>query len=228
MTMIWKLLRLGRRQLHTIISRETIKPSSPTPSHLHTYNLSEMDLINQNSYTPLLLFYPNNGNHFGLTAEQKATILKKSLSQSLTQYYPFAGRFAAPASTYVECNDEGVLFLEARNDGKLDTFQHKSLDDESLEQLFADELVFSKSTSSTNPVAVQLNHFSCGGLGLAVSLSRTIGDGCTLGSFLSYWASVARYGSTAHKKVLSLVEKRLLDAVKMLFKHNLTPREKNS
>ncbi|KAM0011135.1 putative deacetylvindoline O-acetyltransferase [Helianthus debilis subsp. tardiflorus] len=56
----------------------------------------------------------------------------------------------------------------------------------------------------TIPVAVQLNHFSGGGLALAVSLSHTIADGCTLGSFLSHWASVALYGSTDHKEVLPL------------------------
>ncbi|MFS7995524.1 putative deacetylvindoline O-acetyltransferase [Helianthus anomalus] len=83
-----------------------------------------------------------------------------------------------------------------------------SFDTNSLDQLFADDLVFSKSTSSTNPVAVQLNHFSCSGLALAVSLSHTIGDGCTLGSFLSYWASVARYGSTAHKKRAGISAKK--------------------
>ncbi|MFS7995546.1 putative deacetylvindoline O-acetyltransferase [Helianthus anomalus] len=134
------------------------------------------------------LFYPNNGNS-SLTAEEKATLLKESLSQSLAMYYPFAG---------------GVLFLEARNDGQLDTFQSKSWDDKTLDQLFVNDLVLYKNTSGTIPVAVQLNHFSGGGLAFVVSLSHTIADGCTLGSFLSHWASVARYGSTDHKEVLPL------------------------
>ncbi|MFS7916872.1 putative chloramphenicol acetyltransferase-like domain superfamily [Helianthus anomalus] len=41
--MIGKFLLFGRRQLHTIISREIIKPSSSTPSHLQIYNLSPID-----------------------------------------------------------------------------------------------------------------------------------------------------------------------------------------
>ncbi|KAF5778440.1 putative vinorine synthase [Helianthus annuus] len=60
-----------------------------------------------------ILFYPNNG-YSSLTAEEKATLLKESLSQSLALYYPFAGRLPMPESPYADCNDEGVLFLEAR------------------------------------------------------------------------------------------------------------------
>ncbi|KAK9060379.1 hypothetical protein SSX86_021083 [Deinandra increscens subsp. villosa] len=164
-----------------------------------------MDLLNPKLYIPMLLFYPNNRDEVGgLTAEQKAIALKKSLSESLTRYYPFAGRFTTPTSPYVDCNDEGVLFLEARNDNQLDTFRRMSWHDETLDQLFVDDLVFYKNTSSKNVVAVQLNHFACGGVGLAVSLAHAIGDGSTLGSFLSHWASVARYGSIDHKEVVPL------------------------
>ncbi|KAJ0781433.1 putative salutaridinol 7-O-acetyltransferase [Helianthus annuus] len=58
--MIGKILRSGRRQLHTIISREIIKPSSPTPSHHRSYNLSQLDQCIPHIYMPLILFYPNN------------------------------------------------------------------------------------------------------------------------------------------------------------------------
>ncbi|KAD2394328.1 hypothetical protein E3N88_41305 [Mikania micrantha] len=185
-----------------IVSRETIKPFTPTPSHLRTYNLSEMDLKNPRLYIPLVLFYPNNDGDVSLTTgEQKAIMLKKSLSQSLTRYYPFAGRLPSPASSYVDCNDEGVLFLEARNDTQLDTFQRMiSSQDEALDQLFADDMVNFNKTTNTDLVAVQLTHFACGGLALAISFSHAIGDARTLSSFLSHWASMARYGSTDHKE----------------------------
>ncbi|KAL8242376.1 hypothetical protein R6Q59_012678 [Mikania micrantha] len=184
------------------ISRETIKPSSPTPSHLQTYNLSEMDLLGPKFYIPLVLFYrPNNA----CNAEQKAIMLKKSLSLCLTRYYPFAGRLPSPASPSVDCNDEGVLFLEARSDTQLaDTFQSliSSQDHQDLGQLFADGMVNFNNPTSTHLVAVQLTHFACGGLALAISLAHVIGDGCTLSSFLSHWASVACYGSIDHKEVV--------------------------
>ncbi|KAI3767474.1 hypothetical protein L2E82_17607 [Cichorium intybus] len=195
--MIGTLLRLGRRELHTIISRETIKPSSPTPSSLHTYNLSSLDQLIDQKYVSLILFYQNNGNS-NLSAHDKAREIKKSLSQSLTRYYPFAGRLCTPTTTYVQCKDEGVVCVEAQNDRELKTFQHISEQDSNLDQLFPDSL------DGTNIVGVQLNHFACGGMGVAVSMSHIIGDGCTLGSFVNYWASVTRYGSAGHEEVLPL------------------------
>lgn len=201
--MISKLIRLPRRQLHTIICRETIKPSSSTPSHLKTYNLSSLDQLAVHEYAPLILFYPKNAN-CRLSAHDKISEMKKSLSHSLTRYYPFAGRLHTPTSPYVDCTDEGVVFVEAQNDSQLKTLQHISEQDQSLDHLFADGLVWDSSPRSTNILGVQVNHFACGGMGVAVSMSHIIGDGCTLGSFMNHWASVARYGSTDHKELLPL------------------------
>ncbi|KAK9068096.1 hypothetical protein SSX86_012207 [Deinandra increscens subsp. villosa] len=204
MVMVGKLLRFGRRQLHTIISRETIKPANLTPnSHPHTYNLSEIDLLANRAYIPLYLFYPNNDG-CSLTANDKATLLKKSLSMSLTKYYHFAGRLPAQTTPYIECNDEGVVFVEARNDSELDRFRLVSAKDGDFDQLFPDEMVCYESRNNANLVGVQVNHFACGGVGLAVSMSHIVGDACTLGSFVNHWAYVALYGSTEHKEVLPL------------------------
>ncbi|XP_071691926.1 acyltransferase Pun1-like [Rutidosis leptorrhynchoides] len=201
--MLTKFLRFGRRRLHTIISREIIKPSSPTPSSRRVYNLSELDLLNTKAYIPLILFYPNDNRNCNLTSDEKGKLLKKSLSQSLTRYYPFAGKLPTNA-TYIDCNDEGVVFVEATNDSQLDTFQRMSGHDDTLDQLFADGVRWYNTPSSTNVVAIQLNHFSCGGVALAISMSHLIADASSLGWFLSYWACIALYGSTNHKHVLEL------------------------
>ncbi|XP_071707858.1 epi-neemfruitin B synthase L1AT-like [Rutidosis leptorrhynchoides] len=204
--MIGKLLRLslGRRQLHTIISQEIIKPSSPTPSHLYTYNLSSVDQLAAKAYMPVVFFYPNNDNS-NLTSQDKARVLKESLSQTLTRYYPFAGRMSTPITPYVDCNDEGVVFIEAKINRDLEKYINLSQLDKTLDLLFANDLVNYKSPSNTSLVGVQFNHFACGGLGLAVSMSHIIGDGTTLGSFLGHWASVARYGSTDHQEVFPYI-----------------------
>ncbi|KAK9062780.1 hypothetical protein SSX86_019970 [Deinandra increscens subsp. villosa] len=204
MMMIGKLLRLGRRQLHTIISREVIKPSSPTPSLHHTYNLSELDQLFGHIYMPLILYYPNNGS-CSLTAHEKAEVLKQSLSKSLTKYYPFAGRLPTPVKpSYIDCNDEGVVFVEAKNDSPLTTFRHVNEEAETLDQLFADNLVGQNSPQSRNVAGVQLNHFACGGAAVTLSLWHGIGDASTLASFASHWASVSRYGSTDHQEVVPI------------------------
>ncbi|MFS7926546.1 putative vinorine synthase [Helianthus anomalus] len=99
-------------QSHTIISRDIIKPANPSSSHPHTHNLSEIDIRADKAYLPLLLLYPKN-NSCSLTAEDKARVLKKSLSQCLTKYYHFAGRLPTHTTPYIDCNDEGVVFFEA-------------------------------------------------------------------------------------------------------------------
>ncbi|KAJ0514682.1 putative deacetylvindoline O-acetyltransferase [Helianthus annuus] len=192
--------RIGRRQLHTIISRETIRPWSPTPSRLQTFNLSPIDQFAMKTYLPFIFFYPKNAN-CTLTPDDKARVFKKSLSHTLTQYYPFAGRMTTPTTPYVNCNDHGVEFLEARTDTNLNTFLTRREQDETLYQLFANDLASYNSPRNTSLVGVQLNHFACGGVGLAVSMSHIVSDGSTLGSFLSHWAAMARFGSIDHKHV---------------------------
>ncbi|MFS7985263.1 putative salutaridinol 7-O-acetyltransferase [Helianthus anomalus] len=201
MTIIGKILLFQRRKLHTIISREMIKPLSPTPSLHHTYNLSQLDLCSTHVYMPLILYYPNN-EICSLTPNDKAHKIKKSLSQSLTRYYPFAGKLHTPTTPYIDCNDEGVVFVEAKNDSKLNMFQHIRHEDDTFRQLFVDGMVWHNSSNKVSLVGVKLNHYACGGMALAVSMSHRIGDGCTLGSFVRHWASVARYGSTDHEEVL--------------------------
>ncbi|XP_071708635.1 acyltransferase-like [Rutidosis leptorrhynchoides] len=188
--MIGKLLKLslGRRQLHSIISQEIIKPSSPTPSHLYTYNLSSVDQLAAKAYMPVVFFYPNNDN-CTLTSQDKARVLKESLSQTLTRYYPVAGRMFSPITPYVDCNDEGVVFIEARINSNLENYLHLSQLDRNFDLLFANDLVNYKSPCNTSLVGVQFNHFACGGLVLAVSMSHII----------------ARYGSSDHQEVFPYI-----------------------
>ncbi|XP_076911814.1 akuammiline synthase 1-like [Bidens hawaiensis] len=189
---------------HTIISRELVKPSSPCPSHLKTYNLSELDQRLKHFYMPIILYYPNNNQMCMLTHDDKVRVLKKSLSQSLTRYHPFAGRLHTPTSPYIDCNDEGVVFVEAKHDSQMNMLQHVSQEDDNVAQLYVDCMFWQHSPFRPNLLGVQVNHFVCGGISVAVSMSHKIGDACTLGSFVSHWALVARYGSTNHKEVLPL------------------------
>ncbi|KAI3797388.1 hypothetical protein L1987_32644 [Smallanthus sonchifolius] len=193
--------KMSGKKFHTIISRELIKPSTPTPSNLNTYNLSELDIIAGKIYAPLFLVYPNNGN-CSLTAQDKARVLKKSLSESLTRFYHFAGRLSTHTTPYIDCNDEGVVFLVAKIDSKLDEFQLNSELDEHPERYFADDMVCYNSPHNTSLFGFQLNHFACGGVAVAVSISHLIADACTIGLFMNHWASLARYGSPDHKEVL--------------------------
>ncbi|KAK9072882.1 hypothetical protein SSX86_009317 [Deinandra increscens subsp. villosa] len=200
--MLSKLLRFGRRQLHTIVSREIIKPSSPTPSHFKTYNLSLFDQIANNSYMPIVAFYPNldQSSH----DKTRTLELKYSLAKTLTQYYPFAGRVKKTHPTYVDCNDEGVEYIEASNDNSLSDFLQRS-EHEDLDPLFPNDLIWfdprirGDTEGVTCPLAVQVTQFACGGVAVASSLSHKVGDGRCFFNFINHWATVTA------KKDVSLV-----------------------
>ncbi|XP_071740664.1 acyltransferase-like [Rutidosis leptorrhynchoides] len=184
MVIISKVLRFGRKKLHTIVSRDKIKPSSPTPFHSKTYNLSLLDQIAVNSYMPIVAIYPSTNAY--QSPREKTLELKNSLSKVLTHYYPFAGKMKKMGPTFVDCNDEGVEFIEACNTSSLSDFLQESVH-EDLDQLFPDDRIWFKrriksssddeNTSNESPFSVQVNHFACGGIAVATSLRHRIGDG---------------------------------------------------
>lgn len=149
---------------------------------------------------PLIFFYPNSQSLSNKTAI--SDLLKSSLSKTLSVYYPFAGRLSFSGS-YVECNDEGVQFLEAQIGCKLSDILEKAPDkdeEKGVGHLFSPGSIWGTVLNSCL-MFVQLNHFSCGGLAIAVSLSHRIADACTLLSFLTYWASLTRNSSNDDKQV---------------------------
>ncbi|KAK9057912.1 hypothetical protein SSX86_022751 [Deinandra increscens subsp. villosa] len=111
----------GKKVDLEIISKETIKPSSPTPHHLRTFNFSIIDQIFYDVYIPLILFLPNT-NKASLTdvINQRSKRLKESLSKVLTRFYPLAG--IIKDNLQIDCNDEGIGYIEARVEHTLEEF----------------------------------------------------------------------------------------------------------
>ncbi|KAL6350266.1 hypothetical protein AAG906_004213 [Vitis piasezkii] len=69
-----------------VISTDTIKPSSPTPTHLRHLLLSFLDQVLTPIFTPIVLFYPMDGDVKVDTIE-RSIWLKKTLSKTLIQFY---------------------------------------------------------------------------------------------------------------------------------------------
>ncbi|XP_004295939.1 PREDICTED: BAHD acyltransferase At5g47980-like [Fragaria vesca subsp. vesca] len=172
----------GRRQMNTdieveVIYKETITPSSPTPPHLKCVDLSVFDQIVPETYIPLLLFYPSLANpetdtdHQSLVAE-KSSILKASLSKTLTHFYPLAGKFQY--NNAIICDDHGVAFIASR---KL-------------------KYLFPAAVESTHLLLVQVNFFECGGMAIVVNILHKVADAFTLSTFLKSWAA-ASLGSSS-------------------------------
>ncbi|XP_050229922.1 vinorine synthase-like [Mercurialis annua] len=163
------------------MSKEMIKPSSPTPPHLKIFKLCLIDQFFPSSlYTPLLLFYPINQNNTTTNLEH----LKSSLSSYLSLFYPLAGRIND--ATSIECNDEGVIYVQANvHCPIIDILEHPP-EVQELEQFFLPEI-----TTSEPLLLVQVSSFSCGGIAIGLRMSHKIADAATICIFLKGWAAMA-------------------------------------
>ena len=99
---------------------ELITPSKPTPHE--TKLLSDID--DQDSLrmqVPGIQFYNYDPN---MEEKDPVDVIRKALAKTLVFYYPFAGRLREGPSKklMVDCNDEGILFIEADADVTLKQF----------------------------------------------------------------------------------------------------------
>ncbi|WMV36499.1 hypothetical protein MTR67_029884 [Solanum verrucosum] len=96
------------------ICEELIKPSSPTPHELRDHKISFIDELIPHSSIPLILFFKKSED---IIQSQICNHLKTSLSRTLTQFYPLAGRIKSQYS--IDCNDEGAYYQESQVDASL-------------------------------------------------------------------------------------------------------------
>ncbi|KAK8642287.1 hypothetical protein V6N13_011638 [Hibiscus sabdariffa] len=175
-----------------IISPQLIKPSSPTPQHLKILKLSLLDQLIPAPYAPIILFYPTDhdaATHLEIVPN-RVELLKISLSDTLTRFYPLAGRIQDDLS--IVCSDEGAYFVEARVSCRLHDFlQQPDLLD--LPKFLPCDVDSKEPTAGTNYVTnIQVNMFRCGGIAIGVCISHKILDGAALSSFLKAWTAAAR------------------------------------
>lgn len=178
-----------------IINREKIKPSSPTPHHLRDFKLSLFDQLAPVMYTPLLLFYPNNSSNNNISVDHQEPQLliqhlRKSLSETLTHFYPLAGRLRS--NLYIECNDEGAEFVEARIKCSMsETLENP--DSELLRQFLPADIECNKEAEAMEFLLLvqATTFFECGGMAIGLSISHKITDASTLTTFISAWAGTA-------------------------------------
>ncbi|WCJ36913.1 HXXXD-type acyl-transferase family protein [Euphorbia peplus] len=166
-----------------ILFRETIKPSSSTPQHLRNYNLSLLDQLSPPIYIPIILFYPSTPK---TSFKEKSDRLRKSLSETLTLFYPLAGRIKS--NYHIDCNDKGASYNEAHVTGEMSMI----LQDPEVPQL-EKLLPFSWQEMSSNEeiLATQMNQFDCGGMAISICIWHQIADGSAAASFARTWARIA-------------------------------------
>nr|WAU86910.1 birch protein [Betula platyphylla] len=178
-----------------IISKEMIKPSSPTPHDLRTHKLSFLDQIPPTTYIPIILFYqaPKTNSHDDVDQVEKSCHLKKSLKQTLNRFYPLAGSVKEDHS--IDCNDNGVEYNEARVASNLSqVLQH--FDVEILNKFLPFEPYGNRTKRPAGSrevlLGVQYNIFDCGGVAIGVCISHRIADGASATTFLGAWSATSR------------------------------------
>lgn len=92
-----------------------VPPSGATPA-VSLWN-SNVDLVVPNFHTPSVYFYRPSG-------AVDTAVMKAALGRALVPFYPMAGRLKRDEDGRVEidCNAEGVLFVEAESDGTVDDY----------------------------------------------------------------------------------------------------------
>ncbi|CAE6194707.1 unnamed protein product [Arabidopsis arenosa] len=165
------------------IGREIIKPSATTPNDLRTLQFSIMDHFMPPVYTVAFLFYTKDDL---ISREQTSHKLKTSLSETLTKFYPFAGRINGVT---VDCNDEGAVFVDAHVDNcPLSAFL-RSPDSETLQQLLP---LDAEATPTWPLLLVKATYFQCGGMAIGICISHKLADAASLSTFIQVWAATTR------------------------------------
>ncbi|EEF51845.1 stemmadenine O-acetyltransferase [Ricinus communis] len=175
-----------------IISKETIRPSSSTPPHLRTYNLSLLDQIAPPVYVPVILFYsPDAAND--VNPSNKSHHLKQAFSKTLTHFYPLAGRIQDDIFN-IDCSDNGASYTEVNVAGDMSmVIQEPNI--HQLEKLLpCNPYEMLPEISSQEILKAQVNYFECGEIAISICIWHVIGDATTAASFIKSWAAIASGG----------------------------------
>ncbi|KAL6516159.1 hypothetical protein OROGR_019464 [Orobanche gracilis] len=176
-----------------IMSKELIKPSSPTPDHLKNLKLSLLDQLSPLVYISLVFFYgadelkamTGSTDH-----SQIRRVLKRSLSNVLTTYYPLAGKIDSENFT-VDCDDSGVEFIEARSRDRLkDVIENPKL--ESFQKYLPTDPLGGIYRGEGTLFMAQVSIFDCGGVAIGACVSHIIADGASFVKFMHAWAATCR------------------------------------
>ncbi|KAL9235159.1 hypothetical protein vseg_009946 [Gypsophila vaccaria] len=182
-----------------IISTEIIKPSSPTLSHLRKLTLSLLDQKFSALVVPVLLFY---GPPQGAAPQVDIDRFKTCLSQTLTAFYPLAGRVESQGA--ILCNDEGVPFTEARVNCTLESVL------DSLSSYKKDLVSFYPPRAGLIEeglqVSIQINVFKCGGFCIGRYHTHKVTDGTSVRTFFRYWAALVAQHSAEQQAAQHLAD----------------------
>ncbi|XVF56668.1 hypothetical protein PTKIN_Ptkin06aG0138800 [Pterospermum kingtungense] len=187
---------------------ELVVPTKPTP---HEYKLLS-DIDDQEGHRFQirgLHLYMNNPSMQG---KDPAKVIREALAQALVFYYPFAGRLREGPNRklMVDCTGEGVLFIEADADVRLEEFGDVVCPPFPC----MDELLYdvpgSNDVLNCPLLLIQVTRFKCGGFIFAHRFNHTMSDAVGLIQFMYAMGEMARGAPTP--SIQPVWERHLLNA----------------
>ncbi|KAM0833657.1 hypothetical protein ACQ4PT_064128 [Festuca glaucescens] len=157
---------------------ELVVPARATPREVKS--LSDVD--NQPDlrvYTTIIEFFRRRVP--GVPEQPAASsIIKAALAEALVYYYPVAGRLRElPGGNklVVECTAEGVIFIKAQADVRLEEFGQPLVQPYPCVDELLCEVGDVRSVVGKPLLYLQMTEFTCGGLALALTMCHSVVDG---------------------------------------------------
>uniref|UniRef100_A0A1D1ZED2 Hydroxycinnamoyl-Coenzyme A shikimate/quinate hydroxycinnamoyltransferase n=1 Tax=Anthurium amnicola TaxID=1678845 RepID=A0A1D1ZED2_9ARAE len=172
---------------------ETVRPAGPTPRR--TVWCANPDLLVPLTHTPTVYFYRPDGS----PGFMDAAVLKSALAEVLMHFYPAAGRkrLDGDGRPEIDCNGEGVVFVEAEASVGLEGFGDFGPENgPNFMQLVPRPAAFGseRDISACPFLLLQLTRFRCGGASLGVAFDHLVADGFAALHLINSWADAARRG----------------------------------
>ncbi|KAI6678378.1 hypothetical protein NL676_039174 [Syzygium grande] len=115
--------------------KKVVRPSAPTPHHWQKLKLSSMDDLQTPNYVGIIFYYRDNAENSGVDTLKRLRRMEESHSETLTIFYPMAGRYVEDDGCFIDCNDYGVEFVHAKVDARIDWIIHAEPDLDLLDRL---------------------------------------------------------------------------------------------
>ncbi|KAJ4950616.1 hypothetical protein NE237_027448 [Protea cynaroides] len=168
---------------------ELVAPAKPTP-HEFKYLSDIDDQQTLRTQSPVIQFYRNET---AMRGQDPVKVIRKAIAETLVFYYPFAGRLrkGPGRKLVVDCTGEGVLFIEADANVRLEQFG------DALQPPFPclDELLYDVPGSSgilgCPLLLIQVTRLMCGGFIFTLRVNHTISDATGLVQFMSAIGQIA-------------------------------------
>ncbi|XP_021766406.1 benzyl alcohol O-benzoyltransferase-like [Chenopodium quinoa] len=168
---------------------EIVCPAEPTPRELKP--LSDIDDQEGLRFQmPGIMFYRADPSMEG---KDPVKVVKDALANALVFFYPYAGRLVEgpKRKLIVDCNGEGVPFIEAEADATLEDFGDEIHPPFPLEDLFYD-IPGTDGMLGTPLFIVQVTRLRCGGFIVAIRGNHVIADGTGVMQLMNVVGELAR------------------------------------